>query len=193
MNIYKFFLKVLFFICFSTYACADNTYDYIAGNTGKIYVHGSLTESACRIEMDSTDQSINLGNIGTADLKNIGDRAPASTFFIKLEDCLLDNSRLVDDKTGLVTWSSSQPIFKIKFNSVQSDLNPNIIQVSGLKGLGLELQDINGDTIDIGSFARPQFLNKPKNTLTYKIVPIKTGALEPNEYSAIISFELVYE
>jgi len=70
----------LFFIVPSPviYAVAENTLDNTAGNwdvegaNGKIFVYGSLTESACHLSMDSAFQSVDLGNIDTASLKVIG-------------------------------------------------------------------------------------------------------------------------
>ena len=44
----------------------------VEGANGKIFVYGSLTESACHLSMDSAFQSVDLGNIETASLKTIG-------------------------------------------------------------------------------------------------------------------------
>jgi len=176
--------------CTSTFANQENV---VAGNVGKLYVHGSLIESACNIEMASLDQSINLGNIETRYLKHIGDRAASTTFQIKLENCGSAETLMLDNKTGLKTWSTSQPGMKIRFLAKSDTLNPNIIHVNGAKGLGLEISDSNNSYVEIGQLNRPVLLDTPQSILTYRITPVKTGPLEPNVFDALISFELVYE
>ncbi|OTG87570.1 hypothetical protein B9T31_03455 [Acinetobacter sp. ANC 4558] len=187
-------ILVVLGLCSSVYANEmGGTVNGIAGNIGQLYVHGSLTESACSIAMESLDQSINLGNIETARLQQIGDRAEPKTFQIKLEDCISENTDITDDQTGLNTWSNSQPGMKIRFLAESDVLNPNVIHVNGAKGLGLEVNDLNGKAINIDQFSRPKLLNIGQNILTYSITPVRTASLEPNAFHAIISFELVYE
>ena len=195
-HIFKKCLSGLLFITLSNSIWASDTYENlegVAGNIGQIYVHGTLTESACRIEMDSLDQSVDLGNIETADLGYIGERTRSSKFGIKLKDCISENSEITDFRTGLKTWSTSQPSMKIRFYALQDKLNPNIVQVNGAKGLGLELLDSQGNPIHLGEFSRPTLLDRPQNILSYEVIPVRIGDLEPDAYNAMISFEIFYE
>jgi len=56
------------------------------GNNGVLHVHGALTESACRLEMTSAWQDINLGNIDTAHLAHIGDQGSPIVVQLHLHD-----------------------------------------------------------------------------------------------------------
>ncbi|VTP64682.1 Uncharacterised protein [Serratia rubidaea] len=53
-------------------AAADNW--QVEGANGVLHVHGVLTESACRLEMSSAEQSVSLGNTGSGRLQQAGDR-----------------------------------------------------------------------------------------------------------------------
>ncbi len=44
----------------------------VDGANGTLYVHGALTESACRLAMTSANQTIDLGTIGTGQLQQVG-------------------------------------------------------------------------------------------------------------------------
>jgi type 1 fimbria pilin len=181
-------------LCSSVYASqSSGVVNGVAGNVGKLHVHGSLTESTCSIEMDSLDQSINVGNVATAEFQNIGDRATPAAFQIRLKDCMSDSTEMVDFKTGLTTWSTTQPGVKVRFLAESDVLNPNIVRVNGTKGLGLEITDLNGESVDLGQLSRPILIPTQQSILTYYVTPVKTASLEPNAFSAIISFELVYE
>lgn len=48
----------------------------VDGEHGVLHVSGALTESACRLEMSSADQSVELGDVGTGRLNRlaIGER-----------------------------------------------------------------------------------------------------------------------
>lgn len=180
-------------LCTSAFANQGNAMSSISSDVGKLYVHGSLIESACNIEMASLDQSINLGVVETANLKHIGDRATPTSFEIKLENCRLTETNILDFKTGLTTWSATQPGMKIRFLAESDALNPGVIHANGAKGLGLEITDSFGNFISIGSLSRPFLLSTSQNILIYNITPVKTAPLEPNTFDAIISFEILYE
>lgn len=60
----------------------------VEGANGTLYVHGALTESACRLEMESARQDIALGDIGTGRLQSIGARGEPVRFELRLADCL---------------------------------------------------------------------------------------------------------
>ena len=58
------------------------------GSSGTLFVHGALTESACRLEMASAHQDVLLGEIGTGRLQKIGSRGEPVWIELHLEDCL---------------------------------------------------------------------------------------------------------
>ncbi|WP_447885404.1 fimbrial protein, partial [Serratia fonticola] len=78
----------------------------IDGEHGVLRVSGALTESACRLEMSSADQSVELGDVGTGRLQHVGDRGTAVAVQLRLQDCLRSaaNNR---DQQGNLTWSTN--------------------------------------------------------------------------------------
>lgn len=169
--------------------------DWSAGNNnGVLYVHGTLTQNTCRLSMDSAYQAINLGNISTADLKKVGDRGRSVEFNIELLDCMQTVSALRNYHTGAETWSTMQPAVKMSFLSPTLYANPNLIQVVGAKGFGLELSSTSGKVLPIGQQTAPRLLNINSNVLTYAITPVRvSSALEPGQFHAVVTFELVYD
>ncbi|WP_171264711.1 fimbrial protein [Acinetobacter sp. ANC 4558] len=171
----------------------STSYAEVAGNVGKIRVHGALVESACQLEMTSADQSIDLGTIQTADFKSIGDKAKAIPFEILLQDCISTNTSMTNFKTATEYWSTDQPAFKIRFLAQSAQGFPNLISVNGAKGIGLQISEENGTPIALGTNSHPLFITPPQEIFKYWITPIKIATLEPNAFQSIISFELIYE
>ena len=148
----------------------------VDGAHGEIHVHGSLTESACRLATTSAWQDIPMGNTGTAQLRHIGERGKAVRFEIKLEDCASSASRMRDSFTGNVSWSNRQPSVSISFKAPLDPDNPELIQVNGASGLGLRLTDMLGRDVRVGGHATALQLTPGNNQLVYIIAPERTRA-----------------
>ncbi|MCW2255615.1 type 1 fimbria pilin [Providencia alcalifaciens] len=96
-------------------------------------------------------------------------------------------------QTGQTAWSSSQPAVKIRFLATTVPFMPDFARVNGVQGLGLALTTQNGDLLQLGMGSQPQLLPSGQSKLTYYVTPVRTGQLEPGAYSALISFEMLYE
>ena len=165
----------------------------VAGNVGKIRVHGALVESACRLEMSSLDQSIDLGNIQTADLKFVGDKAKATTFNIQLEDCMSTQTNIKNVTTDTDLWSTDQPGFKVRFLAKSEPSAPSLVAVSGAKGIALQLNEADGTTIDLGMESKPLLVTPLQEGFSFLVTPVRIGNLEANAFQSIISFEVIYD
>lgn len=166
----------------------------VDGAHGVLRVHGSLTESACRLATSSAWQDIQMGDIGTAQLSHIGQRGKAVTFELKLEDCASSASRLSDSYTGNVTWSNTQPSVSISFKAPLDADNPELIKVSGAGGLGLRLKDMLGRDVRVGGHATPILLTPGNNQLVYSIAPERTRAnLVAGNWWSLINIGLDYQ
>jgi type 1 fimbria pilin len=181
---------LLFVLTCSTSVFAEQ---YVAGNHGQVFVHGTLTESACQLQMETTDQSVDLGNIETSSLKYLGERGRAVEFNIQLVDCFPAYTQLLNERTDTSIWSTSQPGVQIQFLAPTTQQFPNLVNVVGAKGLALELLNKEGHIINLGEKSSATLLTPPQDTLKYYVVPVRVGSLEPNAFQAIISFELIYE
>lgn len=192
----------------STFACAfsssaqdNNSRLYrsvdnwdVDGANGTLYVSGSLTESPCRLAMTSASQSVDLGNTETADLKSVGDKGQAIPFQIELRDCIETASSLKNVQTGQVAWSADQPAVKIRFTAPTVPFMPQFARVNGVEGLGLEIVEKSGKGLPLDLQSNPVLLPPGQEVLTYYVRPVRTGnILSPGAYSALISFEMIYE
>lgn len=194
-------LLFLIFISSIGQAADNNTTRYrpdgnwdVQGANGQLYVFGSLTESACRIAMESTYQSVDMGNIETADLQQVGQKGKPVPFHIELLDCIETVTALRDLKTGSVAWSSSQPGIKVRFLASSVPGSPDLIDVSGVEGVALQLSDNDGRAIPIGETSFPQLLSPGQDNLTYFLTPVRIAdKLQAGAYRSLVSFELIYD
>ncbi|MEY1438495.1 fimbrial protein, partial [Providencia manganoxydans] len=113
---------------------------------------------------------------------------------LELQDCIEVNSALENVQTGQTAWSSTQPAVKIRFIAPTVPFIPNYIKVNGVQGLGLVLNDTAGHTLPISLDSNPVLLPSGQSTLTYTVTPVRIAQLmQPGAYSALISFEMLYE
>lgn len=164
----------------------------VDGANGVLYVSGSLTESPCRLAMTSAYQSVDLGNIETAELQRNGKGTPIP-FQIELEDCIEMATRLTNVQSGMTAWSSTQPAVKIRFVAPTVPFYSDFVKVNGVQGLGLAVTTLGGALLPMGQESEPQLLPSGQSQLTYYVIPVRTGLLEPGAYSALIAFEMLYE
>jgi len=81
----------------------------VEGANGVLHISGALTESACRLEMDSARQDIRLGEVATGQLATVGARGTATGFQLRLRDCLRGPAYIRDERTGTLLWAPDQP------------------------------------------------------------------------------------
>ncbi|WP_411752402.1 fimbrial protein [Serratia sp. (in: enterobacteria)] len=166
----------------------------VEGANGTLYVHGALTESACRLEMTSASQDITLGETGTGRLQAIGARGESVRFELRLVDCLRSPASIRDVRTGGLTWADNQPAVTVSFNAPRDADNPHLVKAQGISGLGLRLEDGQGEDVRLGSRGKPLLLIPGQNTLTYRVTPERTlASLMAGSYRAVVDFHLSYD
>ena len=79
------------------------------GNHGMLFVHGALTEGACRLEMSSAYQDIWLGDTTTSSLAAPGNRTQPVAFQLRLRDCTRMGAAIRDTRLGYRLWDAYQP------------------------------------------------------------------------------------
>nr|WP_315290281.1 fimbrial protein [Serratia proteamaculans] len=173
-------------------AKADN-WD-VDGANGALYVHGALTESACRLDMTSAHQDVALGEVGTGRLQAIGARGEPIRVELRLEDCLRSPAGSRDVRTGGLTWADSQPAVTVSFNATRDADNPQLLKALGVSGLGLRMENAQGEDVRLGSWGKPLLLTPGQNTLSYTVTPERTPALlMVGSYRAVVDFHLSYD
>ncbi|HEB0103790.1 TPA: type 1 fimbrial protein [Serratia marcescens] len=166
----------------------------VDGANGMLYVHGALTESACRLEMDSTRQDIALGDMGTGRLIQAGDRGMPVKFALRLRDCLRGTAASRDERTGALSWATDQPAVRVSFRAPADADSPQLVKAQGVSGLGIRIMDVNNEDIRLGSRARPLVLGPGSDALIYSVVAERTTApLLAGEYRASVYFNLSYD
>lgn len=165
----------------------------VDGANGALYVHGVLTESACRLEMSSAYQTVEIGGIDTGRLSQVGQLGTPVAVELRLEDCLMKESASRDQRNNQL-WSPQMPAMKIRFLAPADEQNPNLVGVFGVKGLGLQISDAHHTPIIPGEYSIPMSVSPGKNQLTYYVTPIRTPtALNAGAYYALIRFQLNYD
>lgn len=166
----------------------------VEGANGTLYVHGTLTESACRLEMESARQDIALGDIGTGRLAQVGARGEPVGFELRLVDCLRSPAGSRDLRTGGLSWADNQPAVTVSFKAIRNADNPQLVKAQGVTGLGLRLEDDEGQDVRLGSWGKQLLLTPGQNTLRYTVTPERTPEnLGAGHYQAAVDFHLSYD
>ncbi|HEJ8043605.1 TPA: type 1 fimbrial protein [Serratia marcescens] len=166
----------------------------VEGANGTLYVHGALTESACRLEMTSAHQDIALGETGAGRMRAVGARGEPIRFELRLEDCLRSPAGSRDVRSGGLTWADNQPAVTVSFRATRDADNPQLVKAQGVSGLGLRLENAQGEDVRLGSRGKPLLLTPGQNTLSYTITPERTpAALMAGSYRAVVDFHLSYD
>lgn len=174
------------------HAKADN-WD-VDGANGSLSVYGALTESACRLDMTSAHQDVALGEVGTGRLQTIGARGEPIRVELRLADCLRSPAGSRDVRTGGLTWADNQPAVTVSFNAIRDADNPQLLKAQGVSGLGLRLENAQGEDVRLGSRGKPLLLTPGQNTLSYTVTPERTPApLMAGSYRAVVDFHLSYD
>lgn len=169
-------------------------HESLEGTHGRLYVMGGLAESACRLEMESANQTVTLGEIGTGRLTQVGQRGVAVRFTLTLVDCLSSSSGSWDGRLGGLTWGRHQPAVTVQFNAASDADNPQLLKVKGVSGMGLRMLDSEGRDVRLGERGAPLGLIPGQNTLSYTVAPERTVArLIPGEYRVVVDFHLHYD
>ncbi len=164
------------------------------GNSGVLFVHGALTEGACRLEMSSAYQDIWLGDITTGSLSMPGSRAEPVAFQLRLRDCMRMGAAIRDPRLGYRLWDAYQPAVTVSFSAPADADNPQLVQVQGANGLGLRVLDAGKQDVRLGSRSRPQLLALGDNGLQFYVMAERTRApLLAGAYRAAIDFRINYD
>ena len=184
-------LTTLLWLLPTSYA-ADN-WD-VEGANGTLYVQGALTESACRLEMESARQDIWLGEVATGRLAAPAARGEPVGFELRLRDCLRTPAAGRDERTGTLLWAPNQPAVAVSFSAPADADNPQLVKVRGVSGLGLRLLDERGRDVRLGARGQALWLTPGQNALRYTVAPERTAApLAAGAYRAVVDFKLNYE
>ncbi|HDS5356316.1 MULTISPECIES: fimbrial protein [Enterobacter] len=166
-------------LCFATAFLTGNA--MAANQGGKVTFTGNITNSACSISPESSDQTVDLGQISIKDLTDGDRKSTPRNFDISLENCVLN-------KPKLYNWVT------ITFNGSGATFNPEILGTTGTaSGIGIAISEQNsGDYLPLGVASSPHNLLTGDNTLHFSAYLV--GGLRPTEgdFTAVANFTLDY-
>lgn len=162
--------------------------------TAEFQVVGTLLESACYLDPASAYQTLQMGDLSTARLAHVGDQGTALALQLKLQGCVRSEGGRQDESHGVLVWSAIEPVATLTFSAVVDADSPELIKVSGAKGFGLRLLDVQGNDVHLGREAPAWFVSPGDNHLTYYIRAQRTAApLRPGTFNASLNVNLAYD
>lgn len=165
----------------------------------ELYVTGKLTESACRLEMVSPYQAIDMGITGTSSLLQGSMRGEPVPVQMQILGCHRDGSSeeygsRYRDEQGNLVWSRSMPSVSFSFISEADADNPQLVRAKGISGMGLRIADQEMNDLSLGARGRALLLTPGSTQVTYHIIPERTTApLRAGSYHAMLMYRLNYE
>lgn len=161
------------------FALAQAQADY--NNGGYISMNGSIVDTACAIAMDSQEQTIDMGMIPLAVIRNEGE-APHRDVDIYLVNCDLAKFGKPEEE-----WAS----FRMTFDGPAEDGLFKVFGAAG--GVALQMQDENQRHIIPGQALNEQPIVPPSMRLRYQLKLVSNNRpLRAGTFQSIIRFKVDY-
>lgn len=150
--------------------------------SGKVTFTGSIIDSPCSIAPDSLDQTVEMGQISNAALKDSGQSTPKN-FDIKLENC------------SFGTPAAKNKV-KVTFSGMESLAGNGLLGITGnAKGASVAITQGDGQVIKLGQATKEQTLKVGNNTLSFAAYMQGDGAsatITEGDFQAVTDFTLAY-
>lgn len=153
---------------------------------GKVTFTGSVVDSPCSIHPDSLDQTVALGQISNASLKD-GKSSTARNFSIKLENCTFGTP-------------ASKNKVSVTFTGTESTAVAGLLATTGTaKGVAVAITDDSGKAVKLGEPTKGRKLSEGNPTLNFAAyVQGASGtkdapaAITEGDFQAVADFTLAY-
>ena len=165
----------------SAAALADTT----TVNGGTVHFKGEVVNAACAVDAGSVDQTVQLGQVRTASLKQAGATSSAVGFNIQLNDC--DTN--VASKAAVAFLGTAIDAGHTNVLALQSSAAGSATNV------GVQILDRTGNelTLDGATFSAQTTLNNGTNTIPFQARYFATGAATPGAANADATFKVQYQ
>ncbi|MBC3252360.1 fimbrial protein [Serratia fonticola] len=149
---------------------------------GKVTFTGSIIDAPCSIAPESIDQTVDLGQISNAALKDGGQSTPKN-FSIKLEGC------------SFGTPAAKNKV-QVTFTGMESAASNGLLGITGnAKGASVAITQADGKVIKLGTPTKEQALQDGKNTLSFAAFMQGDGPtanITEGDFQAVADFTLAY-
>jgi len=186
-------------LCYSSLSLGNTLSSSNLGNTGIVHFRGALLASTCTLTPDSQQQIVDLGDIEGRQLLNIGDRSTPVPFKLSFTHCLIGAYGSVDSlagqpgKNARSLYLSGERAASLTFTGESDWLNNELLALSGLMGVGLRLQDEQGNNLVLNQVSYPYVLQPGDNTLWFKVSLESTRrAVMANSFAAVLNIKVNY-
>ena len=165
----------------SAAALADTT----TVNGGTVHFKGEVVNAACAVDAGSVDQTVQLGQVRTASLKQAGATSSAVGFNIQLNDC----DTTVATKAAVAFLGTAIDATRTNVLALQSSAAGSATNV------GVQILDRTGNalTLDGATFSAQTTLNNGTNTIPFQARYYATGAATPGAANADATFKVQYQ
>ncbi|WP_273908116.1 type 1 fimbrial major subunit FimA [Enterobacter bugandensis] len=152
---------------------------------GTVHFKGEIVNAACSVDSNSSEQTVNLGQIRSAKLNKAGATSSLVGFNIELGDC--DTS--VSSKAS------------VAFSGPTIDTaNPNVLALQsssagGASNVGVQILDKTGTplALDGTAFSAATTLNDGKNVIPFQARYYATGVATAGTANADATFKVQYQ
>lgn len=176
MNKSKIFFSSLI-ITSSIFNLAHAQFNY---HQGQLNMYGEILESACTIDINSLDQTIDMGSITLDSIKNINEES-SKEFEIKLISCRWGNET-----------ESNLTSIDISFTGLYE--NDSFLIEGDAKGIRLGLESSSGKKIHPNQVIvfEHEFSKEVLSKYHFKLLP-DGGPLIPGSFNSIVYFNISYK
>ncbi|HDP9271163.1 TPA: type 1 fimbrial major subunit FimA [Escherichia coli] len=165
----------------SAAALADTT----TVNGGTVHFKGEVVNAACAVDAGSVDQTVQLGQVRTASLKQAGATSSAVGFNIQLNDC----DTTVATKAAVAFLGTAIDATRTDVLALQSSAAGSATNV------GVQILDRTGNalTLDGATFSVQTTLNNGTNTIPFQARYYAIGEAAPGAANADATFKVQYQ
>ena len=165
----------------SAAALADTT----TANGGTVHFKGEVVNAACAVDAGSVDQTVQLGQVRTASLKQAGATSSAVGFNIQLNDC----DTTVATKAAVAFLGTAIDATHTDVLALQSSAAGSATNV------GVQILDRTGAALalDGATFSAQTTLNNGTNTIPFQARYYAIGEATPGAANADATFKVQYQ
>ncbi|WP_341443674.1 type 1 fimbrial major subunit FimA [Escherichia coli] len=162
----------------SAAALADTT----TVNGGTVHFKGEVVNAACAVDAGSVDQTVQLGQVRTASLKQAGATSSAVGFNIQLNDC--DTTVATKAAVAFLGTAIDADVLALQSSAAGSATN-----------VGVQILDRTGNalTLDGATFSAQTTLNNGTNTIPFQARYYAIGEATPGAANADATFKVQYQ
>ncbi|MGE9551307.1 fimbrial protein [Erwinia amylovora] len=184
---------MLLMLIFSSEAQAGAD-DVVAGDTGVLYVSGTLARGACNIESDTAQQTVDFATVSSGELRYPGDRGRGKDVHLRLRDCFDNEATATHIHTGNEEIGDGLPFVRVSFMGAVDPDNSSLIAVHGAGGFGLRLEDQQHHVVRLNEQGEPLRVASGNPVLTYSLSPERTHVpLKEGAWQVVVYIGLSYD